>query len=140
MAAAPSFAATPNAITPAILGSAETSLTAPAQSSTLVTAAASGTLITGLTVEAVANSLTPTTVAGLIYIFQYDGTTYHLYDVLTVAAVTASTTVAPFSLTKSYASLPGGGFWLRTGWFLKASQSISGNASLLKVTPQAADY
>jgi len=86
-------------------------------------------------VNAVTSSLTPTTVAGLVYVFVFDGTTYHLRDNIVVSAVTASTTVAPFQATpKTYTNLI-----LKSGWSLRCSQSIAGNANLLKVTAFALD-
>jgi hypothetical protein len=136
MAADPVFAGTPN-IGAALLGNAETSLTVPTTTSTLLTAAAGGTVVYEINVEAVTSSLTPTTVAGLVYLFTHDGSTYHLWDTITVRAITASATTAPYraaasdfaGASKTYTNLI-----LKTGWTLRASQSIAGNASLLKVT------
>lgn len=84
--------------------------------------------------EAVAASLTPTTVAGLIYLFWHDGATFHLFDVLAVTAVTGSATVAPFRTSKLYTES------VQTGWSLRASQSIAGNNGLLKVSAFLGDY
>lgn len=134
MATDPAFAATPQAGTPAILGAAETSLTVPVNFSTILTAGANGTLLTEIVVDAVTTSLTPTTVAGLVYIFLFDGTTNHLFDILQVTAVTASASTAPFRTSKTYTeSIP-------TGWTIRASQSIAGNASLLKVIAFGGNY
>lgn len=118
-----------------LLGAVETSTTVPTTTSTLITAGASGTKVEEIVVEAATTSLTPTTVAGLVYIFLYDGTTYHLYDTITVTAVTASATVAPFRANKTYANLI-----IKTGWSVRASQSQSSNASLLKVHAVGGDY
>jgi hypothetical protein len=97
------------------------------QAVSVLTAGASGTLISEIIVEAVTTSLTPTTVAGLIYVFLFDGATYHLFDCLTVLAVTASATLAPFRTSKNYSeSIP-------TGWSVRVSNSIAGNNGLLKV-------
>lgn len=134
MATDPSFAAAARA-SAAIPVTAETSLTVPAQSVTVLTPGAQGTLISSIVVEAVTTSLTPTTVAGLVYLFLYDGTTYHLYDTVAITAVTASTTVAPFRARQAYSDLV-----VPAGWLLKASQSIAGNASLLKVTALGGDF
>lgn len=134
MSTTPAFASTVvNAA--AILGSAETSLTAPAQSSTLVSAGASGTQITEIVVEAVTTSLAPVTVAGLVYVFLYDGATYHLHSTIAVTAVTGSATVAPFRASTLFTNL-----FLKSGWSLRLSQSIAGNASLLKVNVIGADF
>jgi hypothetical protein len=119
----------------ALLGSAETSLTVPTNASVLITAGASGSKVEEVVVEGATTTLTPATVAGLVYLFLYDGTTYHLFDALQVSAVTASTIVAPFRTSKTYTNLI-----LKSGWSLRASQSIAGNANLLKVTALGGDY
>lgn len=134
MALDPQFASIPK-VGAGIPAGAETSLTVPTLAATVLTAGASGTKIEEVVVEAVTTSLTPTTVAGLVYLFVYDGATYHLYDVIPVTAVTASATVAPFRANRTYANLV-----LPSGYSLRASQSIAGNASLLKVTAHGADF
>lgn len=126
MAADPQFASTINNGAQ-LLGAAETNLQVPTTTSILLTAGANGTKVEEVVVEATATSLTPTTVAGLVYLFLYDGTTYHLFDTITVSAVTASATAAPFRGSKTWTNLV-----LKSGWSLRASQSIAGNASLLK--------
>lgn len=134
MSTAPSFASTPN-IGAALLGTAETDLQAPAQTSVILTAGASGTKIESIVVEASkSGSLIDTTVAGLVYLFLYDGTTYHLFDIVTVTAITGSATVPGFRIENRYANL-----WLKSGWSLRASQSIVGNASILKCFAFGAD-
>src|ERR1044072_45737 len=111
MPTAPAFASTPN-IGAALLGSAETDLQAPAQSSVILTAGASGTKIEEIVVEASkSGSLVDTTVAGLVYLFLYDGSTYHLFDIITVTAITGSATVPGFRQSNRYANL-----WLKSGW------------------------
>jgi hypothetical protein len=135
MAVDPAFASTP-ALGAAILGNAETSLTVPTLASVVITAATNGTKIEEVVVHAVTTSLTPTTVAGFVYLFIYDTTTYHLFDTLPITAVTASaTTTAPFRLSRTYTNL-----LLEGGWSLRASNSIAGNANLLKVTAIGGDY
>lgn len=129
MAADPAFASTVRTGA-ALLGAAETSLTVPTTTSTIITAGASGTKIEEIVVEAVG-----TTVAGLVYVFLHDGTTYHLFDTIAVTAVTASTTVSPFRASNRYVNL-----WFPTTWSLRCSQSIAGNASLLKLSAFGGDY
>jgi hypothetical protein len=133
MSASPSFASTPN-IGAALLGAAESNLQVPVSTSIIITAGASGTKIEEVVVEASATSLVATTVAGLVYLFLHDGSTYHLFDVITVTAVTASSTAAPFRTLNRYVNL-----WLKTGWSLRASQSIVGNANILKCEAFGAD-
>lgn len=134
MATAPAFAATPNQGV-ALLGSAETNLQVPAQSSVVLTAGANGTKIEEIVVQHSNTNLTTATVAGLVYLFLYDGSTYHLFDVLTISAVTPTTTAQPFRLSSRYTNLI-----LKSGWSLRASQSIAGNASLLKVHAFGGDF
>jgi len=134
MAADPSFAATPN-IGAALLGAAETNLQVPTTTSTILTAGASGTKIEEIVVQASQTTLVATTVAGLVYVFLHDGTNYRLFDEMLVTAITASSTVVAFRLANRYANLV-----LKTGWSLRASQSIAGNASILVCSAYGADF
>lgn len=128
MANNPAFASTPKAAS-ALLGSAETNLQVPTTASNIFNAGGSGSKIEEIVVKATTTSLVATTVAGLVYIFLFDGTTHHLFDDIPVTAVTPSATTAPFRANKVYTNL-----WLPSGWSLRASQSIAGNASILKFT------
>lgn len=134
MATDPSFAATPNngAV---LITSTETNLQVPTQAVTVLTAGSSGTKIEEIVVVATATSLVATTVAGLVYIFVYDGSTYHLFDIFRIDAITASSTASGYRNSKSYSNLV-----LKSGWSLRASQSIAGNASLLKVEAFGGDF
>lgn len=134
MATAPAFASTVQ-LGAALLGAAETNLQVPTTTSIIVTADTAGTKIEEIVIEASAATLVATTVAGLVYVFLHDGTTYHLYDTVTVTAITASATVQPFRFSKTYPNL-----WVKTGWSLRASQSIVGNASILKFHAFGGDY
>lgn len=129
MAADPAFGSTPVAAG-ALLGNAETSLTVPTTASTLVTVGASGMILDEIVVMAATTSLAPAIVAGLVYIFLFDGTTNHLFDVLSIPlpASAASSTTPPLRLNKYYTEA------IPATWLIKASQSIAGNANLLKVT------
>lgn len=135
MASDPIFASTVS-LGAALLGSAETNLRVPTQASVVVTAGASGTKIEEVVVEASLTTLIATTVAGMVYLFLYDGTTYYLYDTVLVTAITANATSgAPFRLARQYPNLV-----LKTGWSLRASQSIAGNASILNVIAFGGDF
>ncbi len=137
MATDPIFATTPNLGTPAILGDVETSLTVPTLASVIFTAGANGSLLYELDANAVTTAINPVTVAGLIYIFLYDGATYHLWDTMVVPAATGSATVPPAHCTpKQYPE----GLLIKTGWSVRCSQSITTNKNLLKVTAQGADF
>lgn len=134
MATDPAFASTP-VLGVALLGAAETDLQAPTTTSVVVTAGANGTMINEIVVHATKTAtLVATTAAGIVYLFIYDGTTYHLYDTILVTAVIASTVAAPFRSIKQYQNLI-----LKSGWSLRASQSIATNANLLKVECFGAD-
>src|ERR1700691_5753793 len=126
MATSPAYAATVDNGA-ALLGAVETNLQVPPPTSIIVTAGANGTKIEEIVVQASNTSLVASTSAGLVYLFLYDGSTYHLFDTIAVTAVTASATVAPFRLSKVYNNLV-----LKSGWSLRASQSLAGNASILK--------
>lgn len=134
MANDPQFASTIK-IGSALLGAAETNIQVPTQASVIVTAAATGTKIEEVVVQATATSLAPVTVAGLVYLFLSDGATHHLFDTITVTAVTGSATAAPFRATNRYVNLV-----IPSGWSLRASQSTASNASLLRVTALGADF
>src|SRR6202040_3317986 len=116
MATDPVFASTP-VVGAALLGANETNLQVPTTTSVIVTAGANGTKIEEIVAEATATTLVATTAAGLVYLFLYDGATYHLFDVIGVLALVASATVAPFRAFNRYPNL-----WLKTGWSLRASQ------------------
>lgn len=134
MATDPVFASTVN-LGAALLGSAETNLRVPTQSSAVCTGGASGTKIEEIVVEASQTTLVATTIAGLVYLFLYDGSTYYLFDTVAITAITASATTAPFRLARQYPNLV-----LKTGWSLRASQSVSGNASVLNVIAFGGDF
>lgn len=134
MATDPQFAATIS-LGAALLGAAETSLTVPTTTSVIVTAGANGTKIEEVVIHAATTSLAPITVAGLVYLFLFDGTTYNIYDTIPIAAITASATAAPFRISRTYTNL-----WIRSGWFLRASQSVTNNANFLKVEAFGGDY
>lgn len=129
MAVQPQFAATPRQGA-ALLGAAETSLTVPTTTSVILAGGANGSKI-----EEIDAMATGTTVAGLVYIFLYDGTTYHLFDTITVTAITASTSVSPFRLFNRYSNLI-----LLSTWSLRCSQSIVGNANIIKLHALGADF
>lgn len=134
MATDPQFAATPNNGS-ALLGSAETNLQVPTTSVVVITAGANGTKIDEVVVQASVTTLVATTVAGLVYLFLHDGSTYHLFDTMTINANTGSATNPGVRVRTVYSNL-----CLKTGWSLRASQSIAGNASLLKIHAFGGDF
>jgi hypothetical protein len=135
MAADPQFASTLK-LGAALLGAAETSLTVPTTTSIIVNAGANGTKVEEVVIHAATTTLIPTTVAGLVYLFFYDGANYRLWDTLAVTAVTpAAAGPAPFRLAKPYSNM-----LLPTGWSLRASQSIAGNANILVCGAVGGDF
>jgi hypothetical protein len=118
-----------------LVGTLESNLQVPVHAALIFTAGANGSKIEEIVVQASNTALTVTTVAGLVYLFLYDGTTYHLFDTIAVTAISGTATVAPFRLSKVYNNLV-----LKSGWYLYASQSIAGNNSLLKVHALGGDY
>src|SRR5579864_3342742 len=68
---------------------------------TLVTANTS----TGTKVEEIDVAVSGTSVAGLVYIWLYDGSAYHLRDTIPITAATASTTAASFQASRTYSNL-----------------------------------
>ena len=118
----------------ATLTTADTSLTAPTTVGTIVTAGASGTRIDYIEIQGVA-----TTVAGLINLFVYDGTTYMLWQQVPVIAVTSSTTapafVANLSSNGNSNVMP---LTLPTGYSLRAAASVAQTG--VRVTAYGGDF
>lgn len=122
MATAPSFAAAVLMGAASLSATADASYTAPANAVNIVTAGASGSKIDEIDFQGIG-----TTVLGTITVFLFDGTNYHLFDCISVPAIAASTTVAPWRYTKPYANLV-----LANGWSLRCSSTIANQ--LVKVS------
>ena len=133
MSTSAQYASTPK-FGSATLTTADTSLTAPTTVGTIVTAGASGTRIDYIDVQGVA-----TTVAGLVNLFVYDGTTYVLWQQVPVIAVTSSTTAPAFA-----AALSSNGnanimpLTLPTGYSLRAATSVAQTG--VRVTAYGGDF
>jgi hypothetical protein len=105
----------------ALLTTADTSLTAPTTVGTVITAGASGTRIDFIEIQGVA-----TTVAGIVNLFIYNGTTYHLWQQIPIVAVTSSTTATAFSTTCSTNNCPNVmPMIIPTGYSLRATTTIA---------------
>lgn len=128
MATTPAFATTPVIWAGLVPATLDTSFTAPSNVTTLGSAGANGTKITQIDIEPVA-----TVVLGLVNIFAYDGSTYHLLESVTVTAATVSTTSAPIKQSYTYDNLV-----LPNGWSLRASVTIAGDVSIVEVTAYGA--
>lgn len=120
MATTAQYASTPQ-VGSALLTTADTSLTAPTTVGTVLTAGASGSRIDYIEVMGVA-----TTVASLINLFIYDGSTYSLWQQIPVQAVTTSTTTPSYTATISSNGnaniMP---LTLPTGYSLRATTTVT---------------
>lgn len=128
MATAPAYAATPVIWSGLVPGTADTSWTAPTNQTTLGSAGASGTKITQVDVIPAG-----TVVAGLVNVFLYDGSAYHLLESVAIAAYTSSTTAAPPKQSFYYDNLV-----LPSGWSLRCTVTVSGDVSLVTVNAYGA--
>jgi hypothetical protein len=128
MAAAPAYAVTPVAWTGLVPSTQDTSNTAPSHVTSLGSAGVGGTKIVQIDVIP-----TATVVAGIVNIFLYDGTTYHLHEPVTITAATVSTTAAPVKTSFYYDNLV-----LPSGWSLAVSVTVAGNVSLIEVNAYGA--
>ena len=128
MASAPAYAATPVAWSGLVPSAADTSNTAPSNVTTLGSAGSSGTKIAEIDVIPVG-----TVVAGIVNVFLYDGSTYHLHEAVTVAAATVSTTAPPVKTAFTYDNLV-----LPSGWSLRCTTTVAGNVSLVTVNAYGA--
>jgi hypothetical protein len=125
MASTPAFASTPVCWSGLVPATLDTSLTAPTNVTTLGTAGANGTQVNEIVCQGVG-----TTVAGVVNIFLYDGSTYHLFDQFLVLAITSSTTATAWRASRTYQNL-----WLPSNsWSLRCTNTIAGNQSMVKVT------
>jgi hypothetical protein len=86
----------------------------------LTTTSTNGTRIDAITVKAQGTS-----VAGLLDIWVYNGTTSYLYDEIAISAVTANTTVAATANTITYTMLT-----IPPTYQLFTSQTVSSNVTV----------
>lgn len=126
MATQPQFAVTPR-IGAVSVATADSSYTAPTNVGTLITGAAAGTRVAEVVVKCAATSA-----AALVRLFLYDGTTYWLFDEITVAAATGSSTVQQTRVSTTYNNL----ILPSASWSLRVTTSIS---QVTHVTAFAAD-
>lgn len=133
MASTAQYAATPK-IGSALLTTQDTSLTAPTTVGTVITAGSSGTRIDYIDLQGVA-----TTVAGIINLFVFDGTTYSLWQQFPVIAITSSTTAVAWNATLSSNVnsnvMP---LILPTGWSLRATTTVAQTG--IRVTAFGGDF
>ena len=115
MATSPVFAVTPRVASVSV-ATADSSYTSPTNVGTLITGASSGTRISEIVCKSAATSA-----AALIRIFLYDGTTYWLFDEITIAAATGSTTVAQTRVSTTYNNL----VLPSASWSIRVTTSVS---------------
>jgi hypothetical protein len=115
MAVSPSFAATPR-IGNVSIATAEASYTSPTNFGTLITGASTGTRIAEIVVKNAATSS-----AAIVRIFLHDGTTYWLFDEVTIAAATGSATVQQTRVSTSYNNL----ILPSASWSIRVTTSVS---------------
>jgi len=128
MASTPGYASTVTVGSGLVPATLDTSLTAPTNVTTIVTGTTLGVQVYELVFQGVG-----TTVAAVLNVFLYDGSTYHLYDQVLVTAVTSSTTAVAWRVVKKYTDL-----FIPNNWTLRVAQTVSGNQSLIKVTASGA--
>ena len=126
MAASPVFAVTPR-IGNVSIATAESSYTAPTNVGTLITGVASGTRVAEVVVKTAATSA-----AAIVRLFLYDGTTYWLFDEITVAAATGSATVQQTRVSTTYNNL----ILPSASWSVRVTTSV---AQATHVTALGAD-
>jgi hypothetical protein len=127
MATQPQFAATINNGSNVLSATADSSYTAPTHTVTLITAGANGSSIYEVDFYG-----TGTTVAGVVQLYLYDGSTYHAFASQLVTVVTPSTTQPPFSASQTFSNLS-----IKTGWSLVATSFVA--SQLINVQAFGAD-
>ena len=99
MASNPVFAVTPR-IGNVSVATADSSYTAPTNVGTRIAGASTGTRIAEIVVKCAATSA-----AAVVRIFLHDGTSYWLFDEISVAAATGSSTVQQTRVSTTYNNL-----------------------------------
>jgi hypothetical protein len=115
MATSPVFAVTPR-VSSVSIATAEASYTAPTSFGTLITGASTGTRISEIVVKCAATSA-----AAIVRIFLYDGSTYFLFDEITVAAATGSATVQQTRVSTTYNNL----ILPSSSWSVRVTTSVA---------------
>ena len=126
MATSPVFAVTPR-IGAVSVATADASYTAPTNVGTLITGASTGTRIAEIVVKMAATSA-----AAIVRVFLYDGTTYWLFDEITVAAATGSATAQQTRVSTTYSNL----ILPSASWSVRVTTSVS---QIAHVTALGAD-
>ena len=128
MAVDPSFAATPRHSAASVSATADTSRTSITTSVTVFTAGASGSKIESIVFEG-----TGSTLAGVVVLWLYDGSTNHPFYEEAVTVVSASTTAAAYRTERSFDNL-----FLPAGYSIKATSQVANQ--LIKVHAFGGDF
>ena len=115
MATSPVFAVTPR-IGAVSIATADSSYTSPTSVGTLITGVSTGTRISEIVVKNAATSA-----AAIVRIFLYDGSTYWLFDEITVSAATGSSTVQQNRVSTVYNNL----ILPSASWSVRVTTSVS---------------
>jgi hypothetical protein len=115
MATSPQFAVTPR-IGAVSIATADASYTAPTSVGTLITGASTGTRIAEIVVKNAATSA-----SAIVRIFLYDGSTYWLFDEVTISAVTGSSTLAQNRVSTTYNNL----ILPNSSWSVRVTTSVA---------------
>ena len=116
MATSPAFAVTPR-IGAVSIATADSSYTAPSTVGTLITGASTGTRIAEIVVKCAATSA-----AAIVRVFLVDGSSnYWLFDEITVAAATGSSTVQQTRVSTTYNNL----ILPSASWSVRVTTSIA---------------
>jgi hypothetical protein len=115
MASNPVFAVTPR-IGAVSVATADSSYTAPTNVGNVITGASTGTRIAEIVVKCAATSA-----AAIVKIFLYDGTTYWLFDEVTIAAATGSSTVQQTRVSTTYNNL----ILPSASWSIRVTTSVA---------------
>jgi|SRR6478609_3613615 len=128
MAADPAFASTPRHSAASVSATADTSRTSITTSVDVFTAGSSGSKIESIVFEG-----TGSTLAGVVVIWIYDGSTNHVLYEEAVTVVAASTTVAAYRTERTFDNL-----FLPSGYKLKATSQVANQ--LIKVHAFGGDF
>jgi hypothetical protein len=115
MATSPQFAVTPR-IGAVSIATADASYTAPTSVGTLITGASTGTRIAEIVVKNATTSA-----SAIVRIFLYDGSTYWLFDEVTISAVTGSSTLAQNRVSTTYNNL----ILPNSSWSVRVTTSVA---------------
>ncbi|NBW18384.1 MAG: hypothetical protein EBR82_61455 [Caulobacteraceae bacterium] len=128
MATSPQFAATPR-LTAVSVATADSSFTSPTNVGTLITGASTGTRVNEIVATVAVSGLST---AAVVRIFIFDGTTYFLFDTLTLSVATSSASVASTRVSATYSNL----ILPSASWSVRVTTSVS---QATHVTALAAD-